>query len=462
MSSSQLMGLSPEEIAPKLRRGELAMAVIGLGWMGLPMACLFADAGVRVVGVDVNARIVEKVNKGEPPIDEKDLPQVLKRAVRTGKLKATANTGEAVAESDVITIVVPTSIDHQKKADYQAVEDASRDIGKSMRSGTLVVFQSTCGPGVTERIVKLNLEKYSGLKGGETFGLAYSPIRAMSGRALRDIQTYQKVVGGLDKKSLDAACAVFSVIVKGELVRVHDIKTAEASKLFEAIYRDVNIALSNEFAMLCEQIGIDYMETMRAANSQPYSHLHIPGVGVGGHCLPVYPYLLASEVEGFEMKPKLVMESRRINEQMPRHVARLTADGLRACGKTLKRARITVLGIGFRANVKEARFSPALELIGVLKRRGARVMVYDPKYTSSEVTRLGYNTEPTLRRAVEKADCVIITVAHDEFKELDVIDLGAHMSKPSVIVDCAHILNPREVEKSGIIYRGVGRGLWTK
>jgi nucleotide sugar dehydrogenase len=462
LSSQPALSLEPGEIAVRIRDGALTIGVVGLGWMGLPTACLFAEAGARVFGADMNPKIVERVNKGDTPIDEPGLSAMLKKAVRSGKFTATTATEEAAANSDILFIVVPTMIDRQKRADYSAVEDSCVSIGKGLKNGSLVVFESTCGPGVTERVVKGTIEKYSGLVAGQSLGLAYSPIRAMGGRALQDLQTYAKVVGAIDKKSLEAACAALSVIVKGELIRVRDIKTAELAKLFETIYRDVNIALANEFALLCEEMGVDYVETMRTANSQPYSHLHATGVGVGGHCLPVYPYLLATEAFAFDARLRLLLEARKINDFMPRHVAKLASDGLRVCGKSLKRAKVVVLGISYRPNVKETRYSPSLDLISILKKRGARVTAFDPLYNASEMESMGLLSEPTLRKAIEKADCAILAVAHDEFKNLDTIELAAHMPKQGLIVDCTGILDSASVEKSGLIYRGTGRGLWTR
>jgi UDP-N-acetyl-D-mannosaminuronic acid dehydrogenase len=410
----------------------------------------------------MNPKVVERVNKGDSTTDEPGLSPMLKKAIKAGKFTATTSTEEAAANSDILFLVVPTMIDRQKRADYSAVEDACISIGKSLKNGSLVIFESTCGPGVTERVVKGTIEKYSGLVAGQGFGLAYSPIRAMGGRALQDMQTYAKVVGAIDKKSLEAACAALSVVVKGELIRTRDIKTAELTKLFETIYRDVNIALANEFALLCEEMGVDYLETMRSANSQPYSHLHGTGVGVGGHCLPVYPYLLNTEAFAFDARLRLVLEARKVNDLMPRHVAKLASDGLRVCGKSLKRAKVVVLGVSYRPNVKETRYSPSLDLIGILKRRGARVTTYDPLYNASEMESMGLQSEPTLRKAIEKADCAILAVAHEEFKKLDTIELAAHMSRQGLIVDCTGNLDSASVEKSGLVYRGTGRGLWTR
>ena len=453
---------TPEDLKRSITKGNITMSVIGLGWMGLPTACLLAEAGAKVIGVDTNARVVQKLSEENTHLEEPGLERLVKRHMRTGRLKTTTSAEEAASQSDVIIIVVPTLIDQSKRPDYSAVENACKEISKGIRKGSLVIFESTSGPGVTERIVTAILEKRSGLKAGEDFGLAYSPIRAMAGRTLTDLETYNRVVGAINKKSLEATCAILSTTTKGELIRVRDIKTAEAVKLFEAIYRDVNIGLANEFATFCETAGIDYVESMAAANTQPYSHLHVPGVGVGGHCLAVYPHMLLDEARSQDVKLRIVKTSRSTNEEMPKHVMSLAAGGLRSSRKSVRRSKVTVLGISYRPNVKEIRFSPSLELISLLRRRGARVTVHDPKFSCDEISRLGHAAEPTLKKAVEKADCVIIAVAHDEFRRIDARELVALMGRSPVIVDCTHLIDPAQAERCGAVYRGVGRGLWTK
>jgi len=458
--TSTLMATDPVNIPSQLKAGNFTVNVVGLGWMGLPFACLFADAGARVIGADQNSSLVKTIDSGKPTINEKGLPELLAKVVRSGKLTVTTDTVDASSKSDVIAITVPTLVDQHKKPNYQHVEEACVDVGKGIRPGSLVIFQSTCGPGVTDRIVRATVEKHSGLKAGQDFGVAYSPIRAMGGQGLADMRKYARVVGAVDGASLDATVAVLSCIVDGKLIKTRDIATAEVSKLFETIYRDVTIALANEFALYCEEARIDYFEAMRAANSQPHSHLLLPGPGVGGHCLPVYPYLLMAETE--KAKLRVVMDSRRTNDQMPSHVLRLAAEGLRICGRSVKRSRFTVLGITYRPNVKETRLSPSIELIGLLRRRGARVCIYDPLYSPDELKRMGFHAEPTLSGALENADCTILAVGHNEFKSVKAIDLAANMSKNSVVVDCTGTLEPEDIEKVGLVYRGVGRGLWSK
>lgn len=456
------MKLKPDMIPKKLARGNITVAVIGLGWMGLPLACLFAEAGAKVLGADKNQKLVDKLNRGESPFEEPKLGQLIVKHTSSGKLKSLNNVENAASGSEVIIIAVPTLVDNQKQADYTILESACKELGKGLIPGALVILMSTVAPNVVEKIVKPILEKHSGLITGEDFGLAYSPIRAMSGRALKDIQEYKKIVGGFDDASLKAASAVLSTIVKSGIIKTSNLKTAEASKLFETIYRDLNIALANELALYCERAEIDYYEAMKLANTQPYSHLHHPGIGVGGHCLPLYPYMLQMEAQSVGLKLKLIKDARRINDEMPKHVARLAASGLRQVGRSLTRAKVTILGISYRANVKETRYSPTIELIEALKRRGSKVKVYDPKFIFAEIKTMGYESEATIETVLKDAECIILTVGHDEFKQLDPMKLASLSAKGCVVVDAAGILKPKEIEKTGMIYRGVGRGVWTK
>ena len=457
-----LMKMSPENVATEIKKGNIIITVIGLGWMGLPLACLFADAGAKVVGMDLNQKVVEAVNKGDCPNPEPGLSKILKKNVSKGNLEATRSINKALSKSKVIIITIPTMVTKYGKSDYSILEKLCCEIGRRLQKNSMVILESTVAPTVTERIVKSTLEKHSGLKVERDFGLAYSPIRAMGGSVLKDMQNYARVVGANDKKSLELACAIKSIIVKGKIIRVTDLRTAEASKIFETVYRDINIALVNELAKFCEKAGVDFMEARRAANSQPFSHLLIPSIGVGGHCLPMYPYMLLTETKLLDVPLKIVKEGRKVNESMPNHALRLIANGLKTCGKTLKMARVTILGISYRSNIKEIRFSPAIELIRLLERRGCRIRVYDPEFSHSEIAKMGYKTEPTFERAIEKSDCIVVTVGHKEFKNLRPQKIAAHASRPCVIVDGSHIFNPRAVEKAGIIYRGIGRGVWNK
>jgi len=443
------------------KREKCTVSVVGCGRIGLPTALIFADAGFRVMGVDTNPQVVNLLTKGKAPFDESGMSALLKKNVKNGRFSATTDIRKASSESDVVILVVPTPIDQRKKPDYSSVEKPCKDVGLGLRRGSIVIIASTTGPGITETLVKETLENSSGLKAGVDFGLACSPTRAAPGRILSDIASYARVVGAINKESLRAAGTVLGAVVKGGIVEVKDMRTAEAVKLFENVYRDVSLALANELGQLCEKVGIDFLEAQKAANTQPYCHLLVPGI-VSGH-IPKDPYLLVEEAENANVKLRMLLLARKINDEMVAHTVRLTMDALKNCGKTLRRARITVLGVSYRANIKEPRGSSTRQLVDLLRTKGATVRVYDPLYSFKEMKDMGYPTERTLTGAVEGADCLIFVVGHDRFKRLNLRRIRFLMRKSAALVDVGHVIEvPLKAEKESFVYRGVGRGVWSK
>jgi len=443
------------------KREKHTVSVVGCGRIGLPTALVFADAGFRVIGADTNPQVVNLLTRGKPPLDEPGMGELLKKHVKNGSFTATTDIKKASSESDVIILVVPTPVDQNKKPDYSPMEKPCKDVGLGLRRGSLVIIASTTGPGVAETLVKETLENSSGLKAGVDFGLAYSPTRAAPGRVLKDIVSYARVVGAVNKESLKAAGVVLGAVVKGGVVEVKDMKTAEAVKLFENVYRDVSIALTNELAQFCEKVGIDYIEAQRAANTQPYCHLLLPGV-VSGH-IPKDPYLLADEAENVNVKMRMLLLARKINDEMVAHTIRLTKDALKHCGKALRRARVTIFGVSYRANVKEWRGSSTKQLVDSLRAKGATVRVYDPFYSFKELKDMGLPAEITLTKAVEGADCLVLVVGHDRFKRLNWGRIKFLMRKSAAIVDMGQVIDvPLKAEKEGFVYRGAGRGVWSK
>ncbi len=458
--SSLTMMLKQEDVDSPEKRGNFTVTVVGCGRMGIPTACLFAEAGFKVICVDVDQGVVALLKKGKTPLAEPGLEELVKKHTNEGRLTVTNNCKEAASASDVIMFTVPTLIDKKRKPDYLSVEKACREVGMGLRSGCLVIFESTVGPGLTESLVKETLENASGLKAGSDFGLAYSPIRATSGQVLQNIASYARIVGAVNERSLEVACLVLGTITKGEIIKVRDMKTAEAVKLFENVQRDVNIALANEFAQFCEKAGIDYEEARKTANTQPYCHLLVPGI-VGGH-IPKDAYLLVDEADSLNASLHMVTLARKVNDEMLDHTLRLVRDALRACGKPLRRARVSVLGVSYRPNIKEAQVSLIKELVNILKRRGAFVKVYDPLFSAKELVEMGYPAEDTLTKAVEGADCLIIAVGHDQFKRLNLKKAKLLMKKSAAIVDVGHVIEPARAEKENLVYRGLGRGVWTR
>ncbi len=440
-----------------MKSGGLVIGVLGLGWMGLPTAALFVESGARVIGADVNPQIIEQLKQGKSHVEEPNLQSIIAKNVGK-RFTVTTDVRQTASESDVILVIVPTCIDSLRKPDYSAVEKACREAARGMRQGCLVIVESTVGPGVTEGIVKRTLERGSGIKAGAGFGLAYSPIRAMAGSVMKDVATYPKIVGGLDERSAEAAAAVFASVARGGVVRVRDLKTAEVVKLFENTYRDVNIALATELALFCEKAGLDFQEVREAATTQPYCHLHVPRVGVGGHCIPFNPYFLVAEADAVNVDLRLVKGARKINDCMPSHIVELVVSGLKECRKNLKGAKVAVLGVSYRNNVKETNNSPSLTIIEMLDKRGAEVRVYDPFYSAAELKEMGLHATESVERAVEGVSCVLVAVGHDQFKRLKVADLSRIVARPACIVDGWRIFDSEEARVNKLVYYGVGLG----
>lgn len=454
------MALREKDLELFEERRKYVITAVGCGRMGLPVACLFADAGFNVICLDVNQKIIKKINEGRSPFLEPGLDKLMKKNLTEGRLTATNDAKAAIPKSDIIVITVDTPIDNKKRPNYSNLESACRSIGLNLKSGSLLILESTVGPSVTEYLVKETLEASSGLKAGRDFGLAFSPIRATAGRILHDIVSYPRILAAIDRRSLIAARAVLKTIVKGDIVEVSNIRTAETIKLFENIHRDVNLALANEFAKFCERAGIDYLEVQAAANTQPYCHLLRPGI-ISGH-IPKDPYLLFYEAESLGVKMRLSALARKINDESVRRAYNLIKDAFKAMEKTLKRSKIAVIGISYKANVKETKGSLIINLIKILQKRGIRVNVFDPFYSYKELKDMGLPAEKNLTAALKSADCLVIAVGHERFRRINIRRIKILMKKPAAIVDLAHLLNPSKVEKEGFIYRGLGRGVWTR
>jgi len=457
---SMAMKLERDDVDTPEKRKAYTVSVVGCGRIGLPHACLFAEAGFKVIGVDSDQRILSLMKRGRASFAEPELDALVKRHVKNGCLTITSDARETALTSDVIVFAVPTSIDRKKKPNYSRLEKACKDVGMGLRSGSLIIFMSATGPGVTETLVKETLESASGLKAGVDFGLAYSPISAALGRMLQDIANCARVVGAVSEQSLKAACLFLSTIVKGEVIRVRDVKTAEAVKLFENVYKDVNMALANEFAHFCEKAGIDFVEARKAANTQAKCRLLTSEI-VSRH-VSRDSYLLLDEGDAVNLELRMLKLARKINDEMLGRTLHLVRDALKSCGKTMRRAKISVFGVSCSPNIKEPRGSSIKKLVSMLSKKGALVKVYDPFFSHKELIKMGYSAEGTLTKTVEGVDCLVITIGHDRFRQLNLRKIKFLVKKPAAIVDMGHVIDPRKAEREGFVYRGVGRGVWTK
>ena len=443
----KLLGLKRDEVKKVLHK--VTIAVYGLGKMGLPLAAVFADHGARVIGVDINERVVEMINNGENHVkEEPGLDELVRKNVEAGRLKATTDGVFAAKQADVMIIIVPTLADRRGNLKLEAIYDVAEKIAQGLEKGDIVITEATMPPGTTESLIPL-LEK-SGLRLGE-FGLAHAPERTKTGTAIRDITgQYPKIVGASDEKTLEAVIGLYETINSKGVIPVSSIKAAEAVKVFEGVYRDVNIALANELALWCEEQGLDALEIFKAANTQPYCHLHMPGAGVGGHCIPVYPWFVINLSK--RMNPRLIKTAREINDSMPQHIVELTVKGLNEVGKPLRGSNVLVLGLTFRGNVREFINSPAIDVIKGLKEWGACVYAYDPLCTPEDAERFGAKWKEDFKNI----DALIIVTDHREFRELN-LDEIAKQVRNRVIIDGRNVVNPKDARKKGFIYLAVGR-----
>lgn len=367
-------------------RGEAGTAgrvvVVGAGKMGLPLAAHYAGHGWLVTAVDIDPAVVAAVNAGRSHVgEEPGLAELVAAGHAAGRLAATTDGAAAASQADVVVLIVPVVLDSAGEPDERAMDAAAATIAPGLRPGTLVVLETTLPVGDTRGRYLPRLEGASGLTGEVDLLVAFSPERLYSGTALHDLAAYPKLVGGIGPASTARALAFYRSVLDVEIVAMSSAEAAEFAKLADTTYRDVNIALANEFAAYAERVGVDIGEVIDAANSQPYSHIHQPGIGVGGHCIPVYPRFLLARAPDLE----LVAASRRINDhQVDRIVERLAADLGGLSGAT-----VLVLGLTYRHGVKELAYSRAIPLIEQLSEAGARVLAHDPLLSPAEVTAVG-------------------------------------------------------------------------
>lgn len=452
----KIYGLPDDEIREALKNGWVTVAVYGLGKMGLPLACIYAQRGAKVIGVDINPEVVAKIKQGICPIKgEPGLSELLSFVLASNRLRVSMDGINAAREADVMVILVPVLLDQNKNPDLKALMEVGEMIAQGLNPGDFVILESTVPPRTTSNVL-LPILKKSGLKEGD-FGLAHCPERTMSGRAIKDISgAYPKVVGGINQKSTATAAAIYSVINQKGVVSVSDVTTAEMVKISEGIFRDVNIALANELALVCKEIGVIPEEVFNVANEphdelsgRPYFNFHQPGAGVGGHCIPVYPYFITSTVK---TEAPLIALARKVNESMPYYLVKLVWEGLNEVQKNIAEARILVLGLAFRGGVKEERYSPAVPVIEKLKELGADVYLYDPLFSSDEIMKTG--AKPSV--GFQGMDCLVIITDHAEFKDYNWQQIAYQMNS-KVIIDGRQIVSPEKVRKLGFIYKGIGR-----
>ena len=396
------------------------ICVIGLGYIGLPTASTFATSGLQVVGVDVNSQIVAGLQNGELHIYEPGLRTLVQAALHSGHLTVS----EKPEAADAFIIAVPTPFFEDKRADLDFVKSATESIVPVLARGNLVVLESTSPPRTTLDVVAPILEK-SGLKAGVDFQLAYSPERVLPGQILRELIENARVIGGVDHASAEAGRDLYSIFVKGEIV-LTDATTAEMVKLMENTYRDVNIAIANEFGRLADRFGVDVWEAIGIANRHPRVRILNPGPGVGGHCISVDPWFL---VEAAPDLTPLIATARKVNDGQPHYVVELVK---RALGGKLEGKTVAALGLSYKPDVDDLRESPAIEAVRLLQEAGAVVKAYEPFKADARIEDL--NIVPTLGEAIAEADVLLLLVGHSPLRTMQP-EVVAQLTPARVIVD---------------------------
>jgi UDP-N-acetyl-D-mannosaminuronic acid dehydrogenase len=438
------------------------IVVIGMGYVGIPVAALLADVpGHKVVGIQRRSKRsgwkIDWINDGKNPFegDEPGMDELIARVVlEKGTLHVTDDFA-VCKEADAILIDVQTPTDTERMPEYLSLRTVTAQAANHLQAGTLVVIESTVAPGTTEHVVKPILEEGSGLRAGEDFYLAFSYERVMPGKLLEYITDFPRVVGGIDPESTRRAAELYGTIVRKEITPAH-VLTAELAKTMENAYRDVNIAFANEMALVCESMGVDVYEIRQLMNARHDRHMHLAGAGVGGHCLPKDSWLLKFGVDTYgsrRVPMTLIALAREINDGMPYHLAELTVQALAERGVELPSARIAVLGVAYLEDSDDTRNTPAVPVIETLQEKCAAVVAHDPYVRELD----GYELTRDLELALRGADAAVIITRHRPYYKLDLNWLKETMRTP-ILVDGRNVFDGEAVRAAGLTYRAIGKG----
>lgn len=453
-----LLAMKADDIDSSLKDGSITVCVVGIGRIGLPTALSFAKAGLTIVGLDINEKLVEMIRNRDFPLkDEPGYQEIFDDVINSGKFRATTSPDEAISNSDIVILSLPTPMDGDNVPDYAALRSVAGQLNRLLSAGSIVIVESTIEPGFAEdEMVSLIEGDRSRLRASENFGFGVCPESANPGTILSDFEKMPRLVGGLDDKSADIVARIYRHVFSAEQVPMSDCKTANAVKLTTNVFRDINIAFVNELAMLFERMGIDIIEVIEAAKKKHNFQPHYPGAGVGGPCLPVNSYQFLSTASKFDNGIlRLVKAGREINEHMPSHTVRLLSDGLSEIGRSIDNSTVLILGASYKPNIKDVQLSPAKYLVDILRSSGSKIKIYDP-YFKDQIL-FGIKTESELADALRDTDAVVLATAHDEFLDLDP-NFVKNTNNKRIFVDSQGVMDIHAAKKAGLIYRGTGRG----
>jgi nucleotide sugar dehydrogenase len=424
------------------------VTIIGIGYVGLPLAVLAAKKGYEVLGFDINEKLVKMVNSGKSPFEDRILDKYLAQVIKEKKLQATLDE-KVIQSSEIVIICVPTPVEDDHSPDFKPLIGATKTVAKNFKKGQLIVVESTINPGVCEEIVLPILEQKGKYKVGEDFYLAHAPERINPGDPKWDVSNLPRNVGAFSKTGLKKACAFYQSIIDAKINPMKSIREAEATKTIENAFRDINIAFINEIAQSFDELGIDVVDVIKGASSKFSFLAHYPSCGVGGHCIPVDPYYLIRKAETVGFSHDFLKLARKINNHMPKYTVELLQDELNKVGLAVKDTRVGVLGVAYKADIADRRESPFFEIKKELQDLEAKINIFDPFI-------LEESNVKSLDELLEKSDAILLVTDHSLFKkELAPEKLKKHKIK--VIVDGKNCLNKESLIKANINYKGIGR-----
>ena len=446
---------SHDDVEKSLKLQTLRVCVVGIGRIGLPTALLFAKSGLNTIGVDINENLIQDINSGIYPLkDEPDIEEIFNDVIKNKKFSTTTKIEDAVPNSDLILLSLPTPMDENNIPDYSALRSVATKLSEILSPNSLVIVESTIEPGFIEDEMISTIVKSTRLKTGENFFIGVCPENANPGEILHDFTNLPRLVGGINNHVTKIIKMIYDFVFSVELVEMPNCKTANAVKLTTNVFRDVNIAFINELSLMFEKLGIDTMKVLEAAKKKYNFQIHYPGAGVGGPCLPINSYQLLNSAKRANVKLSMIESSRKINEKMPDHIVELTSSAFKESSKSLQNSDILILGVSYKPNVKDIQLSPAEKIIKKLQNLGTNVHVYDPYFPSENV--FGIKVEDNLDDIMPKMDAAIIVTAHDDFKKIKISSF-AKMKGP-ILIDTRGIIDPSSAKIEKVIFRGLGRG----
>jgi len=455
MSNLKIIMNNLEDVTKSLESKTLRVCVIGIGRIGLPTALSFAKSGLDTIGVDINEKLVNDINSEIFPLkDEPGYGEIFETVLKNKKFTATTKIEEAVPNSDLILLSLPTPMDENNIPDYSALRNVASKLSDILSPNSLVIVESTIEPGFIEDEMVSIISKSGRLNVEENFFIGVCPENANPGEILHDFTNLPRLVGGINYDITKIIKKIYDFVFSVELVEMPNCKTANAVKLTTNVFRDINIAFVSELSLMFEKLGIDTNKVLEAAKKKYNFQVHYPGSGVGGPCLPINSYQLLNTAKRTGSNLSIIESGRKINEKMPEHVIQLTSDAFQESGKSIDNSKILILGVSYKPNVKDIQLTPAEEIIKKLQNLGSKIYIYDPYYSSKEV--FGITVEDNIDDIISSVDAAIIVTGHDEFKKIP-ISLFKKMNKP-ILIDTRGIIEPKDTKEQKIIFRGLGRG----